>query len=248
MITANNHKTDRKPLLRAASLPLVLVLILSALALGCAHKATMRYQWPDKPLAVKDPAEAMVYGRFVMTVDGTPVPFKKSAWPVVDLRFFHTETAMWTKPVYIEKDGSFYMVLNKGTHILSPLTGLVNRELFSPEGRTVDPHAMLEMDDEKAVIFYAGTITITVESSKVTSITVNSEAKEATTALLKRNPEIHLVQAPSVALLYHDPSIIAPPEKAPPDPEREKKLKTLKMIGTISLEIVGGMASAFSGF
>jgi len=214
---------------------------------GCAPKATMRHLWPGKPVAAKSPGEVLLFGKLAISVDGNPIAFKKAKFPQVSLSFFHSESGLWTDPVYIEEDGSFYWVLERGTYVFGRMQGFFNKSLFGPEGAMVDPHMAIELKDPGARAFYAGAININVESSEVVSVTVDEESLKARAALLERNPDISLVNATSAAMAYYDPSITAPPLDAPRKTEDDKTVKTLKLIGSISLKVVAGTASAFSG-
>lgn len=162
---------------------IIFLLLLFLLPSGCAPQLNIKKVDPGKPLSLSE-NEAVVFGKVRFIEKGETNPW---GVPVV-LTLFHVESEKYNTYVLVEKDGSFFWIVPRGTYIISEIKGYEFTIL--PQ---IAFQAPLEAD-----AYYLGTLIIDLETRKILAvryikklndIRVEDEFDKARDALMNRNPD-----------------------------------------------------------
>ena len=164
---------------------LSILLLIGLLGLGCCA-ARFTEVFPGKAVALSE-SEALVFGKIIFTENNEEkVPYglySQRPFPVA----FQIESEKNFVGPEVEKDGSFYWIVPRGTYVVSSI-----KYNFS-----IPPQVAFQVPSEAGAI-YLGTLVIDVEVrnliafrsvKKLNSITIMDEFEKAKETLKKRNPD-----------------------------------------------------------
>ncbi len=180
---------------------LSILLLIGLLGLGCCA-ARFTEVLPGKAVALSE-GEALVFGKIIFTENNEEkVPYglySQRPFPVA----FQVESGKNFVAPEVEKDGSFYWIVPRGTYVLSSI-----KYNFS-----IPPQVAFQVPTEGGAI-YLGTLMIDVEVKnliafrslkKLNNITVMDEFEKAKETLAKRNPDFKIKVEKN--LMIHDERI-----------------------------------------
>ncbi len=180
---------------------LSIFLLIGLLGLGCCA-ARFTEILPGKAVSLSE-SEALVFGKIIFTENNKEkVPYglyTQRPFPVA----FQIESGKNFVGPEVEKDGSFYWIVPRGTYVVSSI-----KYNFS-----IPPQVAFQVPSQGGAI-YLGTLVIDVEVKnliafrsvkKLNSITIMDEFEKAKETLKNRNPDFNIKVGKS--LMIHDERI-----------------------------------------